>query len=250
MGSLMGRRSKIHQGSGQVCIDQYSEFILVFQASFRWTSWRVELGPDASERVDPGQETVTRLLREIEAGNRDAFDELFPLIYHQLHQAAERQRRRWQGDETLNTTALVHEAYLRLVDQTAAPWQNRAHFLAVASRAMRQILINYAKAKQAEKRGGGTRPIPLHEIEASLKGGGDPAEARNEALAALDDSLRRLESLDSRQCRIVECRFFGSMTIHDTAEALGISPATVKRSWASAQAWLYRDLRQALEGSA
>jgi RNA polymerase sigma factor (TIGR02999 family) len=115
---------------------------------------------------------------------------------------------------------------------------------------MRQILINYAKARQAEKRGGGAEPIPLHEIEAALEGNGDPLEARDQALAALDDSLRRLESLDDRQCRIVECRFFGSMTIHDTAVALGISPATVKRSWASAQAWLYRDLKRALEGPA
>jgi RNA polymerase sigma factor (TIGR02999 family) len=210
----------------------------------------VEVVPSASERTDPSQETVTRLLRDLERGDRGAFDELFPLVYDQLHQAAERQRRRWQGDETLNTTALVHEAYLRLVDQAAPPWQNRAHFLAVASRAMRQILINYAKARQAEKRGGGAEPIPLHEIEAALEGNGDPLEARDQALAALDDSLRRLESLDDRQCRIVECRFFGSMTIHDTAVALGISPATVKRSWASAQAWLYRDLKRALEGPA
>ena len=208
------------------------------------------MGPNASERTDPLQKTVTRLLRDLEGGDRAAFDELFPLVYDQLHQAAERQRRRWQGDETLNTTALVHEAYLRLVDQTAPPWQNRAHFLAVASRAMRQILINYAKARQTEKRGGGAHPIPLHEIEAALKGDEDPAEARDEALAALDESLRRLESIDDRQCRVVECRFFGSMTIRDTAEALGISPATVKRSWASAQAWLYRDLKRALEGSA
>lgn len=207
------------------------------------------MGPNASEGIDPSQNTVTRLLRDLERGDRGAFDELFPLVYEQLHRAAEWQRRRWQGDETLNTTALVHEAYLRLVGQTAPPWQNRAHFLAVASRAMRQILINYAKAGQAEKRGGGAKPIPLHEIEAALKGDGDPAEARDEALAALDDSLRRLESLDDRQCRVVECRFFGSMTIHDTAEALGISPATVKRSWASAQAWLYRDLKRALEES-
>jgi RNA polymerase sigma factor (TIGR02999 family) len=111
---------------------------------------------------------------------------------------------------------------------------------------MRQILINYAKRMRTAKRGGRSPTIPLHEIEAALKGRGDPAEARDEALAALDDSLRRLESVDDRQCRIVECRFFGGMTIQDTAEALGVSPATVKRSWASAQAWLYRDLKQAL----
>lgn len=195
------------------------------------------------------QETVTHLLKELQAGHRSAFDELLPLVYHELHRAAERQRRRWEGDETLNTTALVHEAYLKLVDQSAPQWESRAHFLAVASKAMRQILINYAKRTSAAKRGGGGRPVPLHEIETALKGG-DPAEARDAALAALDDSLRRLEAIDTRQCQIVECRFFGGMTIEDTAEALGISPATVKRSWATAQAWLYRDLTQALERSA
>ncbi len=193
---------------------------------------------------------MTRLLEELREGDRDAFNELFPLVYDELHRAAERERRRWEGDETLNTTALVHEAYLKLVGQPAPQWQGRAHFLAVASKAMRQILISYAKRRKAAKRGGGTRPVPLHEIEAALKGAGEPAEARDEALVALDDSLRRLESLDSRQSRIVECRFFGAMTIQDTAEALGISPATVKRSWATAQAWLYRDLKQTLGESA
>ncbi|MGH7558441.1 MAG: ECF-type sigma factor [Gemmatimonadota bacterium] len=193
---------------------------------------------------------MTRLLAELRGGDRDAFDELFPLVYDELHRAAQRQRRRWEGDETLDTTSLVHETYLRLVDQSDPHWQSRAHFLAVASRAMRQILINYAKQKRAAKRGGHARPVPLHEIEAALKGAEDPSEARDEALVALDGSLRRLESLDERQCRIVECRFFGGMTIQDTAEALGISPVTVKRSWATAQAWLYRDLKQALGGSA
>lgn len=193
---------------------------------------------------------MTRLLEELQAGHRSAFDELLPLVYHELHRAAERQRRRWEGDETLNTTALVHEAYLRLVDQSAPHWESRAHFLAVASKAMRQILINYAKGKRAAKRGRGIRPLRLHEIETALGGAGDPSEARDEALVALEDSLRRLESIDTRQCRIVECRFFGGMTIQDTAEALGVSPVTVKRSWATAQAWLYRDIKEALERSA
>lgn len=193
---------------------------------------------------------MTRLLEELQAGHRSAFDELLPLVYHELHRAAERQRRRWEGDETLNTTALVHEAYLRLVDQSAPHWESRAHFLAVASKAMRQVLINYAKGKRAAKRGRGIRPLRLHEIEVALGGAGDPSEARDEALVALEDSLRRLESIDTRQCRIVECRFFGGMTIQDTAEALGVSPVTVKRSWATAQAWLYRDIKEALERSA
>lgn len=198
---------------------------------------------------DPDPQTVTRLLHELSAGNRHAFAEVLPLVYDELHQLAARQRRGWQGDETLNTTALVHEAYLRLVDQSAPRWQSRPHFLAVAATAMRQILIDYAKRGRAAKRGGGSRRVPLHEVEAALRSGEDPSEARSEALLALDESLHRLEKHDRRQGRIVECRFFGGMTIEDTAEALGISPATVSRGWAMAQAWLYCDLKQALGSS-
>lgn len=198
---------------------------------------------------DTDQQTVTRLLHELRAGDRDAFAQLLPHVYDELHQLAARQRGRWEGDETLNTTALVHEAYLRLVDQSTPQWWSHPHFLAVASTAMRQILLDYAKRKHAAKRGGGYQHVPLHEVEAALRGTGDPSEARSEALIALDDSLRRLEKHDRRQSRIVECRFFGGMTIQDTAEALGISPATVKRGWAMAQAWLYQDLKQMREGS-
>jgi RNA polymerase sigma factor (TIGR02999 family) len=205
--------------------------------------------PGPSETVEPDPRTVTRLLLDLRAGNRPAFSELLPLVYDELHRLATRQRQRWEGDETLNTTALVHEAYLRLVDQTAPQWLSRPHFMAVASTAMRQILLDYAKRKQAAKRGGGHRPMPFHEVEATLRGGGDPSEARSEALLAMDDSLRRLEKHNRRQSRIVECRFFGGMTIKDTAEALGISPATVSRGWAMAQAWLYRDLKRSLGAS-
>ena len=189
---------------------------------------------------------MTRLLEELGAGDRGALDRLLPLVYDQLHQAAERQRHRWQGDETLNTTALVHEAYLRLVDQSAPQWQSRAHFLAVASTAMRQILIDYAKRQRAAKRGGERERLSFHEIESALDAAGEASEAGAEALMALNESLRRLESIDARHGRIVECRFFGGMTIEDTATALGISPATVKRGWAMAQAWLYRDLKETL----
>ena len=197
--------------------------------------------------VDIDQQTVTRLLHECRSGNRQAFSELLPRVYDELHRLAERQRRHWDGNETLNATALVHEAYLRMVDQTAPQWVSHPHFLAVASTAMRQILLDYAKRMCAVKRGGGRAPVPLHEVEEALRGSGEWSKTESEALIALDDSLRRLEKHDRRQSRIVECRFFGGMTIEDTAEALGISPATVSRSWAMAQAWLYRDLRQALE---
>jgi RNA polymerase sigma factor (TIGR02999 family) len=195
---------------------------------------------------DANNETVSRLLHELKGGDRQAFDQLFPLVYAELHRLAELQRRRWDDDHSLNTTALVHEAYLRLAGQSAPEWRGRPHFMAVASRAMRQILLDYAKRKHAAKRGGRQQRIPLHELEAALQDGRDPAEAGVDALIALDDALRRLDAHDARQSRIVECRFFGGMAIHDTAEALGISPATVKRGWAIAQAWLYRELRESL----
>jgi RNA polymerase sigma factor (TIGR02999 family) len=195
---------------------------------------------------EPAQHTVTRLLRELKAGNRQAFSELLPLVYGELHQIAQRHRQTWEGEETLDTTALVHEAYLRLVDQSAPQWQSHPHFLAVASTAIRQILLDYAKRKRATKRGGGQQHVPLHEIEAALTGSEGLAEARSEALVALDESLRRLEQRDHRQSRIVECRFFGGMTIQDTANALGVAPATVARGWLLAKAWLYRDLKETL----
>jgi len=198
---------------------------------------------------DPHQETVAQLLGDLRAGNADAFDGLLPLVYDELRQLARRQRRHWHGDETLNSTALVHEAYLRLVDQSAVQWESRAHFLAVASRAMRQILLDYAKRKRAAKREGGRAHIALHEIEAAILAGGDTVEAQSEVLVALEESLQRLETVDPRQSRIVECRFFAGMTIEETAEVLGISTASVKRGWAMAQAWLYRDLQAAREGS-
>ncbi|MCI0437002.1 MAG: sigma-70 family RNA polymerase sigma factor [Gemmatimonadetes bacterium] len=198
---------------------------------------------------DSDHETVNRLLEKLRAGDQQAFDQLFPLVYNELRALAEQQRRRWRGDDTLNTTALVHEAYLRFAGQSSPTWQNEPHFLAVAARAMRQILIDYAKRKHRAKRGGQMHVVPLHEIEAALTTGGDASEAGADALVALDDALQRLDREDPRQSRIVECRFFGGMAITDTADALGISPATVKRGWAMAQAWLYRELARELGDS-
>lgn len=200
--------------------------------------------PAMSESDSP---SVSHLLQQLGAGSRAAFDQLVPLVYDELRHIAARQRRGWDGDETLNTTALVNEAYLKLVDQSAPEWRSRAHFLAVASTAMRQILIDYARSKRAVKRGGGKPHVALHEIESALVAPKASADITDDVLVALDQSLRRLAERDQRQTRIVECRFFGGMSIEDTAEALGVSPATVKRGWGMAQAWLYRDLRQAVE---
>ena len=193
------------------------------------------------------QHAVTRLLQGVGAGDREAFDALVPLVYDELRLLARRQRRRWRGDETLDTTALMHEAYLRLVDQSAPRWTSHPHFLAVASRAMRQVLLDYAKRRHAAKRGGPRRQISLDEVEEALLARGELGEAHSEALLAVEESLCRLERHDTLHARIVECRFYGGLTIEDTAEALGISPATVKRRWSLAQVWLYRDLSRSRE---
>ena len=195
--------------------------------------------------VEDRQEAVSRLLEELRAGNRDALRELLPLVYTELRQLAHQQRRRWDEAETLNSTALVHEAFLRLADQSRPQWSSQPHFLAVAATAMRQILLDYAKRRRAAKRDGGRPPVPLHILESSLAAGDTGGDMGPDAVIALDDALSRLEKHDARQSRIVECRFFGGMSIEETATALGVSPATVKRGWAMAQAWLYRDLRQA-----
>ena len=188
------------------------------------------------------QETISRLLRDVGAGDREAFDQLVPLVYDELREIARRQRRRWQGDDTLGTTALIHEAYLRRAGQSGTGWTSRPHFHAVASRAVRQVLLDYAKGQHAAKRGGALHRVPLEEIEDALVARDGLGEDHAEALLAVEEALVRLEREDPPLARLVECRFHASLTIEDTAEALGISPATVKRRWALAQAWLYRDL--------
>jgi RNA polymerase sigma factor (TIGR02999 family) len=190
------------------------------------------------------QETVTRLLGEIGRGDRGSFDRLFPLVYEELRRLARGVKRPDAGrDPTLDTTSLVHEAYLRLVDQSRADWRSRGHFRAVAAKAMRHILIDNARRRMAGKRGGGRAALPLSG-EAALvpeneSGGLDP-----ETLLLLDGALGRLAAEDARLARIVELRFFGEMTIEEVARELEVSPATVKRGWSLAQAWLYREMRE------
>ncbi len=190
----------------------------------------------------PQQETVSRLLAAVRDGDRDALNDLFPLVYEELRVRAHRQRQHWHGNHTINTTALVHEAYLKLVDGSQTPWQSRAHFLAVAAKAMRHILIDYAKQQQRLKRGGDHTLVPLDTLNGRHMAFGSMSEDQAVSLVSLDVALQRLEHLNQRQCRVVECRFFGGMTIPDTAVALDVSPATVKRDWRLAQAWLYREM--------
>jgi len=187
--------------------------------------------------------TVTRLLGELADGNRGALDELVVLVYDELRLLARRQRRHWHGDFTLDTTALVHEAYLKLVDQRRLGVASRGHFLAVAAKAMRHILCNYARDRRRQKRGGGLTPLSLDVLRAT-PGYVVLSDEQAEVLTALDEALRHLEQVDRRQSEVVECRFFAGLTIEDTATALDTSAATVKRDWALARAWLYRELQQ------
>ena len=191
--------------------------------------------------ADETRTRVTQLLTDPLDGNAAAVDELFALLYNELREIAHRQRRRWQGDDTLQTTALVHEAFLKLVDQDRIAAESRAHFLGVAARAMRHILCNYARDQRAQKRGGGIAHVVLHEASAAAGSSNVPPEPMG-VLVALDEALRRLERVDPRQSKVVECRFFGGLTIEETAGALDVSPRTVKRDWAMAQAWLHREM--------
>jgi RNA polymerase sigma factor (TIGR02999 family) len=182
---------------------------------------------------------ITRLLQELSRGNAGAEEELIPLVYDDLRRIAARYMRREGHEHTLQATALVHEAYLRLAKPNRSGWQNRAHFFAVAARVMRRILVDAARARLSEKRGGGATPIAdLLVAEPSL-----PVDA--EQMLALNAALDRLAQIDQRQCRMVELRFFAGMTVEETAEALNISSRTVKREWQMAKAWLYGELTRA-----
>jgi RNA polymerase sigma factor (TIGR02999 family) len=196
-----------------------------------------------------GQRDVTDLLGELRRGNRAALDELVPIVYDELRGIASRQLVGERAGHTLQTTALVHEAFLKLVGLDRIDWQGRAHFFAVAARLMRQILVDYAERRGAQKRGGGLVRVPLDEGTLTVAPGGASEGAHLDSLVSLDAALRRLETTDARQGRVVECRFFAGMSVEETAEALEVSPGTVKRDWRLARAWLNRELiREAASG--
>lgn len=192
--------------------------------------------------MDTADREITDFVSALGVDEDTALRELFSTTYAKLRSLAHAQRLRWSGQETLSTTALVHEAYLKLAGRESAQWKNRGHFFGVAARAMRHILINYAQRGQAAKRGGGG--VHVSTEEAPLV-----AEPQIEELLALDEALRRLEHLSPRQARVVECRFFAGLDVEETAEALSISPATVKRDWRRGQAWLYHELEPARSAS-
>ena len=184
------------------------------------------------------QVDVTGLLVNWSNGDQQALEELMPLVYGELRRLAKAYLRRERSDHTLQSTALVNEAFLRLVNQRNVQWKNRAHFFGIAAQLIRRILVDHARAHQADKRGAGAFKLSLDEAIGV-------AEKQDLDLVALDDALKRLTELDPQQGRIVELRFFAGLSIEETGEVLGVSPATVKREWSTARAWLYRDLSNA-----
>ncbi|MGD1093161.1 MAG: sigma-70 family RNA polymerase sigma factor [Bryobacteraceae bacterium] len=184
----------------------------------------------------PGGE-VTLLLAQLREGNQDAANQLAPLVYQELRRVAGAYMQRERPDHTLQSTALVHEAYMRLTGGESGQWQNRAHFFAIAAHTMRQILVDYARRRSAGKRGGaGARKIDID--EAALISGDTLENA-----VAIDEVLERLAQIDPRQGRLIELRFFGGLSVEETAEVMGVSAITIKREWRSAKAWLHRELQ-------
>jgi RNA polymerase sigma-70 factor, ECF subfamily len=185
--------------------------------------------------------TAAQLLESATAGDRQALDALMPIVYDELRRLAARYLARERPGQTIQATALVHEAYLRLFRDKGLHWQNRPHFLAIAAQSMRHILVERARARRSYKRGGDRERITL---EAELAG--TPAQSLD--IIALDQALERLAALDQQHARIVELRFFAGLTVEETADMIGVSPATVKRDWAIARAWLYREMNRQVSG--
>jgi RNA polymerase sigma-70 factor, ECF subfamily len=177
---------------------------------------------------------ITQLLVEWGGGNESALESLIPLVYDELHQIAKRYMRRQSAGHTFQTTELIHEAYLKLAKQEAQSWQNRAHFFGVAAQAMRHILVDYARSKQSQKRGGWQKVTLDEKVAVSLE--------RSEEMLSLDEALKRLAELDERKAKVVELKYFGGLTNEETAEVMKISPETVKRDWKFSRTWLLREL--------
>ena len=188
---------------------------------------------------EPAGERITQLLQSWQQGNARSAEELVPLVYAELRKMARIRLSAERRGHTLQPTALVHEAWLRLMQQHGANWQNRSQFFAIAAQAMRRILVDHARRRQADKRGAGEAPIQIDELADVLI-----SPVPDEQMIALDDALERLGALDDRQARIVELRFFAGLSVEETGTLLALSPTTIKREWATARAWLFREIEQ------
>lgn len=193
--------------------------------------------------MQPAPEDVTVLLAQLVEGKDEAASKLIPMVYDELRRLAGGYMRRERGDHTLQATALVHEAYLKLVQQRSVDWQSRAHFFGIAAQVMRRILIDHARGHLRDKRGAGQQVVPLEEAVVF-------SPEQSAEMIKVDESLQRLSKLDPRQAKVVELRFFGGLTVEETADVLKISPKTVKREWSVAKAWLHGDMRQQNGGTA
>ncbi len=185
----------------------------------------------------PNIPEITKYLQDWRNGNASAIEEILPLVYNELRLIAKRYRSKENSDHTLQTTEIINEAYLKLVDQSETDWQNRSHFFAVASRVMRNLLVDHARTKNYQKRGSGAEKVDLEDIALI-------ANERDESIIELHEALERLEKLDERKAKIVELRYFGGLSAEETGEVLSISEITVKREWLKAKAWLYNELAE------
>ena len=192
--------------------------------------------PSSDHKTDETQQQITERLIAWNSGDPAALDDVIRAVYQELRRMADRYLRLERPGHTLQPTALVHEAYLRLIDQTQVNWQNRAHFFGVAAQMMRRILVDHARTKQRDKRGGPAIKLSLDEVANLSKG-------RPVDLVALDEALKSLTEIDQRKSRVVEMRYFGGLSVDETAEALEVSPQTVMRDWKLAKAWLYQEIR-------
>jgi RNA polymerase sigma factor (TIGR02999 family) len=187
--------------------------------------------------MTPSPNNVTQMLHDWSNGDREVVDKLIPVVYDELRRQAARYLRRERPGHTLQTTALIHEAYIRLIDQKNVRWQNRAHFYAISAQLMRRILVDHARSRQAAKRGGNDIKLPLEEAMVA-------SDEREVDVVALDEALERLAVIDPQQSRVVELKFFSGLSVEETAEVLGVSPRTVKRDWNVAKAWLRREISE------
>ena len=194
--------------------------------------------PDVKPLNEPAPQEITKLLKDWSAGDPTALDKVIPLVYDELHRLAHQHMRRERAGHQLQTSALINEAYLRLVDEPNLTIENRAHFFGIAARLMRQILVDEARKRNAAKRGGDV-------IQVSFTEATNVAQEQAANVVALDDALKTLESIDGRQSKIVELRFFGGLSIEETAEVLKVSPGTVMRDWTFARAWLKNEMKPA-----